>query len=278
MGIQDVSSYKKQGLIMNAREYYEAGQLNKAIDATIAEVKKHPTDIARRGFLCELLFAKREWERIDKQLDLIGHQDPNTMHMVALWRQLLRAGQARDQFFSDGRIPEVLEAPDELLQSYLKASVAMREGNKAEAYTLLEQAECKRPILKGMLNGKAFEDFRDLDDTAPAVFEVFTSTGKYYWIPFSRINQLTFHAAEGPIDLIFRRASLETNQNGPDGEVYVPAVYQTLAGQDQERLMLGRASDWLGEEGEPIRGVGQKMFLVDEQSISIMEIEELSFE
>jgi len=263
---------------MKAKEYYEVGQLNNAIDAITAEVKKHPTDINRRGFLCELLFVKRAWERADKQLDFIGHQDPNAMHMVALWRQLLRAGQARDQYYSDGRIPEVLEEPSDLVQAYLKASVSLREGNKSDALSILDEAEAKRPELKGQINGQDFSDFRDLEDLAPAVLEVFTSTGKYYWIPFSRISSLEFHQAEGPMDLVFRRATLETNQDGPDGEVYVPAIYQTVSEEDEERLLLGRATDWLGEEGEPVVGVGQKMFLVDDRSIAIMEIDNLQFE
>ena len=262
---------------MKPKEFYEVGQLDNAIDAIIAEVKKYPTDISRRGFLCELLFVKRTWERADKQLDLIGHQDPNTMHMVALWRQLIRAGQARDQYFKDGRIPEVLEEPNDLVQSYLKASVSLRENDNTEAFKILEEAETKRPELKGSLNGKTFSDFRDLDDSAPSVLEVLTSTGKYYWIPFSRISHLAFHSAEGPIDLVFRRATLTTNQEGPDGDVYIPTIYRKLLEEDQERLLLGKATDWIGDEGEPILGVGQKMFLVDDESISIMEIEELSF-
>ena len=263
---------------MKAKEFYEVGQLNNALEAITADVKKKPTDINFRGFLCEMLFITRAWERADKQLDFIGHQDPNAMHMVALWRQLLRAGQARDQFYSEGRAPEVLEEPNKLVQSYLEASVSMREGNKSEAFTILEAAESNRSAVKGKLNGKDFSDFRDLDDLNPAVLEVFTSTGKYYWLPFSRINSLEFHKAEGPMDLVFRRATIETNEEGPDGDVYIPAIYQSLAEEDQENLLLGRATDWLGNEGEPVVGAGQKMFLVDERSISIMEIETLEFQ
>ena len=263
---------------MKAKEFYEVGQLNNALEAITADVKKKPTDINSRGFLCEMLFIKRNWERADKQLDFIGHQDPNAIHMVALWRQLLRAGQARDQFYSEGRVPEVLEEPNDLVQAYLEASVSMREGNKAEALKILDSAESSRPAIKGKFNGKAFSDFRDLDDLMPAVLEVFTSTGKYYWIPFSRISSLEFHPPEGPMDLVFRRATMETTEEGPDGDVYIPAIYQHLADEDEENLLLGRATDWLGKEGEPVVGAGQKMFLVDEQSITIMEIETLEFD
>jgi len=263
---------------MNAKELYQAGQLDNAIEAITAEVKKHPTDSGRRGFLCELLMVRRAWERADKQLDFIAHQDPNAMGGVALWRQVIRASQAREQFFTEGRVPEVLEVPDELVQTYLKASVSLRENDKAQALSLLEEAENMRPQLKGEMDGQAFSDFRDLDDVAPGVLEVLTSTGKYYWIPFSRVVCISFHKPESPLDLVFRRATLEINHDGPDGEVYIPAIYHNLPDEDQQNLLLGRATDWVGQEGEPIMGIGQRMFLMDEQSKSIMEVEEISFD
>jgi len=257
---------------MNAQEFYQAGQLDNAIEAATAAVKKKPMDSGARGFLTELLIINREWERADKQLDFIGHQDPNAMAAVALWRQLIRAGQARDQFFSDGRVPEVLEIPNDLVQMYLKAAVNIRENNIAEANNTLAEAENARPKLKGTLDGQTFSDFRDLDDSAPGVLEVFTSTGKYYWIPMSRIVSLSFYEAESPLDLIMRRAHLQINDEGPDGEVYIPAIYQTFQEEDRSNLLLGRATDWVGEENQPVFGVGQRMFLVDDEAKTIMEL------
>lgn len=263
---------------MNAKELFEAGQLNEAIKAVTEEVKKKPMDVHKRGFLCELLLIAREWDRADKQLDFIGHQNPDAMMTVAMWRQLIRAGQAREQFFTVGRAPEVLEEPDELIQAYLKAAVSLREENKSEAATILEQAEQLRPKLKGKLNGVSFEDFRDLDDAFPGVLEVMTSTGKYYWIPFTRVTSLEFHAPQSPVDLAFRRATLQTNRGGPEGEVFIPAIYHNLLEEDRERLLLGRSTDWLGSEGEPIIGVGQRMFYFNDEARTIMEINEIEFE
>ncbi|MDH3326632.1 MAG: SciE type virulence protein [Gammaproteobacteria bacterium] len=263
---------------MNAREYYQAGQLDNAIKAIIEEVKKNPTDTNRRGFLSELLLISREWDRADKQLDMIGHQSPEAMMGIMLWRQMIRAGQARDQFVKDGRVPEVLEVPDDLVQHYLKASVLLRENSKTEALGILNAAEEARQPISGELDGVKFSDFRDLDDRAPGVLEVFTSNGKYYWIPFSRIISINFYKPESALDLVFRRAHLEINGDGPDGEVYMPATYLALPEEDREAFLLGRTTDWLGDEGEPVLGAGQKMFYVDEQAKTIMEMQEIKFD
>lgn len=263
---------------MNAREYYQAGQLDNAVKAIIEEVKKHPTDTNRRGFLSELLLISREWDRADKQLDMIGHQNPEAMMGIMLWRQIIRAGQARDQFIKDGRVPEVLEVPDDLVQHYLRASVLLRDNNKQEAMSILEEAEENRPALSGEVDGVKFSDFRDLDDSAPGVLEVFTSNGKYYWIPFSRIISINFYKPESALDLVFRRAHLEINGDGPDGEVYLPATYLTVPDEDREAFLLGRTTDWIGEEGEPVFGAGQKMFFIGEQAKTILEIQEIKFD
>ena len=57
-----------------ARELFDAGKLREAIDAATAEVKASPTDTRRRTFLFELLCFAGEWDRAEKQIDVIGQQ------------------------------------------------------------------------------------------------------------------------------------------------------------------------------------------------------------
>ena len=262
---------------MTPSEFYQAGRLNDAIDAALAEVKKNPTDTARRGWLCELLCFAGAWERADKQLETIGQQDPQVIPTLSLFRQLIRGEQARQQFFEEGRLPEFLGEPTPALRVHLQASIATREKKVTEAASLLVQAEEQRTKVRGTCNNQAFDDFRDLDDLTASFFEVLTSTGKYYWIPFESVESVEFHAPERPRDLIWRRAHMIVT-NGPDGEVFLPALYPlTFAGTD-EQLRLGRGTAWSGEEGEPIRGSGQRMFLVGEQAQSILELKEMQFQ
>lgn len=263
---------------MNAHELYQAGRLNDAVASLIEVVRNNPADHQSRGLLCELMIIQGDLERADKQLDLIAYQSPEHATSIALYRQLIRALEAREQFFSQGRVPDVLAEPDSQLQKYFQASIALREGNMSEAQQILEQAEQQRKPLSGVCNGEPFNDFRDLDDRTPTVFEVLTSTGKYYWVPFDLVNSISFHAPEHPLDLLWRRATMETKVEHAEGDVYILCTYyQGDANMLSEAQRLGRETDWSGNDNEPVQGVGQRLFLVGDDVLPIMELKQLSF-
>ncbi len=260
---------------MNAREHFDAGRLGEALAALRAEVKEAPSDLSRRHFLFELLCLAGDLERADVHLEAMAQLGPEAAVTVSLNRQLLRAEQARQQFFTDGRLPEFLDQPTPVLKMHLEASILIREQKPAEAAALLEKAEEQRPKCSGVCNGQPFADFRDLDDLTAPVFEVLTSTGKYYWVPMDRVELVEFRPPARPRDLIWRRAHMVV-QGGPDGEVFLPALYAGTHQETDDRLRLGRATDWSGGNGVPVRGKGQRIFLVGEESLAIQEFQEWS--
>lgn len=264
----------------NAREHFEAGRLAEAIAAMNDEVRSHPTDIDQRGFLAELLCLAGNLERADVQLDAIGQQNPKLAVGVSLSRQLIRAEQARRQFFGDGRVPEMLGPPPEHMRLSLEASIRLREGAADQAAALLARAEESRTPLSGTHNGRPFDDFRDLDDLIGGSFEVLTSVGKYYVIPMERVSLVEFRAPERPRDLMWRRALMNV-VDGPEGEVYIPVAYvppkSASAGGISDAARLGRMTDWIGGDGQPVRGIGQRSFLVGEESAGILELGRLEF-
>jgi type VI secretion system protein ImpE len=261
---------------MNARECYQCGDLAGAVAAATDEVKRHPTQTSPRGLLAELLCFAGELERADKQLDAIGHQDPQAMLGISLLRQLVRAELSRQEFYLQGRLPEFLGPPPAHVRLALEASICVREGKPGEAAAKLGKAEQLRPHLQGTDGDKPFDDFRDVDDLTSTFLEVFTSTGKYYWIPNERVERIEFHAPERPRDLLWRRAHMIVIE-GPDGEVFVPTLYYGSHADKDDRIKLGRMTDWRGGEGEPVRGFGQRLFLVGEEARSILEIQEITF-
>src|SRR5579864_8756672 len=119
-------------LPMNAKELFEAGDLKEAITTAAEDVKKNPTDIAKRTFFCELVCLSGDLERADRQLDLLGHQDPQFMVGVSLFRQLVRAETARQDFYNSGRPPEFLAPPPPHFRLHLEASILLREGKNKE--------------------------------------------------------------------------------------------------------------------------------------------------
>jgi type VI secretion system protein ImpE len=159
----------------------------------------------------------------------------------------------------------------------MEAAVTLREGNVADAVRLATEAEANRPTASGQMGDKPFDDFRDLDDLINGVLEVLTSDGRYYWISIERIARIEFHQPQRPRDLIWRRASTIVT-DGPEGEVFVPALYVTPTNVEvDDRTRLGRATRWIGDDKAPVRGLGQRTFLFGNEDIPIMQIETIEF-
>lgn len=262
---------------MTPQEYFESGQLTAAITASIDLVKRHPTKTEARELLCQLLCFGGDLERADKQLDTIGHQRAEAVLGVALIRQLIRGEVSRRECFSDGRIPELLGEPPAHIQKHLQAVACLREDQIQEAADLLAEAEDARPKCSGQCDEKAFDDFRDLDDVTASFMEVITSNGKYFWIPTERVRLIEFHKPEKPLDLVWRRAHMIVS-DGPDGEVFIPTTYVDTYREDSDALKLARGTEWRGEDGMPIRGVGQRMILIGEEDRPILQLGTIEFD
>jgi len=270
--------YSEGFMTANATNLYREGNLSGAITALTDAVKKQPTDEVSRALLAEMLFFEGKFDRADTQLNAISNLHPEKAVTIALWRQLVRGAVARDQLFAEGRVPEFLSPPGEHVQLLLRAMVAMRDGNADEAVSLLAQVEEMRPPVSGRMDGTSFTDMRDLDDMFAPVMEVFTSTGKYYWVPLETIEIVTFDAPARPSDLCWRQASM-TVRGGADGIVYVPAIYPALPGEDtrEDGLKLGRATDWVEAPEGVYRGRGQRCFLIGDDDVPIMNLTTLEF-
>jgi type VI secretion system protein ImpE len=258
---------------MDAHELFRAGKLPEAIEAMNAEVRANPADPDRRAFLADLLCLAGNFERADVQLDAISKVLPGAMQSIILVRQLIRAETWRQECFGQGRAPEFLAAPEPLVQNQLQALMLMREGDDAAAGELARSTEEQRAPLPGRCDGVDFEDFRDGDDICAGVFEVLTSTGKYFWVPMTAVERLELRPVERPRDLKWRRAGMEV-RGGPDGEVYLPNIYAPHPEDSAARL--GRSTEWT--ETEPVRGIGLRTFLVGEEARTILEFQTLEFQ
>ena len=259
---------------------FHARKLGPAIAAANAEVRRRPGDLGARILLAEFLLFAGTIDRADIILDAAATADPSSAVVVAEFRQLLRAETARRKLSRDGRVPEFLGEPPAALRAALAAHVALRAGDVAEAARCAAETETIRPRVPGFLKegggDVAFDDFRDVDDLCAGFFEVLTTTGKYYWVPTERVASIVFHPPRRPRDLAWRRATISVTE-GPDGEVYVPVIYDSLQPDPADDYRLGHSTEWSGEESGPVRGAGQRVFLAGDDPRGIMEITELRF-
>jgi type VI secretion system protein ImpE len=178
--------------------------------------------------------------------------------------------------FRSGQSPEGLDDADEALRLHLQAAVATCSGHADEAADLLRQAEAKRTHVQGECDGEPFADLRDLDDVTAPCLEVLTSTGKYYWLGWERIQRLQFKPPKYLRDVLWRQAEMALHA-GPEALVFVPVLYpETQASLDPE-VRLGRKTAWIEAANGVTRGVGQRTLLVGERDMPLLSIGTLSF-
>ncbi|MDE2574448.1 MAG: tetratricopeptide repeat protein, partial [Rhodospirillales bacterium] len=123
---------------------FREGHLAAAIEAANGAVRKAPGDLGARIVLAEMLLFAGNLERADVILDAAAEADPASAVVVAEFRQLLRGETARRQLRRDGRLPEFLGEPTASQKEVLKALVALRAGDGAEAQRAAAAAEAAR--------------------------------------------------------------------------------------------------------------------------------------
>jgi len=263
--------------VEQASSLYKEGRLAAAVEAATRAVRDAPSDLAARWLLAELLIVGGNLERADKQLDTLMSLDARAAVNVIPLRHLVRAETARREFFSSASLPDFLaEGPTKTMALRLESVVQMRAGDAARAGELAEAAEDARPMLRGTVGDRPFSDLRDLDDVVAGVFEVLTHTGKYYWIPAERVELLEFTPPATPLDLVWRPVHMVV-RDGFDAHVHMPAIYGTADGGD-DASKLGRSTTWIGDPPAPVRGVGQRLFVLDgDQEIGMMELSTVAF-
>lgn len=253
-----------------AKALLDAGNLSGAIQSMLSFVKSKPTDVAARIFLFQLSCFSGDWERAERQLDTIGHQDTNAMVGSLIYRQCFEAERKRARYFSDSLKPEFLSDPPDYVYGLLTANNRLREGNVAEARQILDTVEEERPAIACTVNGETKEDFRDYNDLTCCILEVFIKDS-YVWVPFEQLEKLEISEPKNLRDLFWLQGKIETS-NGTNGEVLIPALYSGSYKHDDDQIRLGRATDWRDLGEELYIGEGTKRFFSEGEDISILEI------
>jgi type VI secretion system protein ImpE len=238
------------GTSMNPQELYRAGRLSDAIKALSAELRENPTDARRRTFLFELLCFAGEYERADKQLEVLAQAGPPSEMGVLLYRSALYAERQRHDLFERGEFPPEAEKDD---------------------------AESGRG---GVANGNPFGIFSDADPRTGARLEIFAA-GNYLLLPLEHVASIQIPAPQRLRDLLWTPAAVRTTPSfkGTElGEVLIPVLAPFSWRHPDEAVRLGRVTVWEKPEGYEYQvPFGQKMWLVDEEEIPLLELRALEF-
>ena len=252
-----------------AKELLDAGKLTRAIEAATAEVKANPTDVARRTVLFELLCFAGEWDRAEKQIDVIGQQSMQSSMAVQVYRANIKAERERERLFDAGVAPHFLTEPTPYVDTQLEAVAAYRSGDLAGARALLDKAEEARPAISGAWNGKQFLDIRDYNDLTAPVLELIVKD-KYVWLPLDHVRNVSIEPPKKLRDLLWIPCRIEA-KDGTVGEVFLFALYAGSYRHEDEQVRLGRRTEWKDAGHDLYVGSGQRLFLVDEEDRPALE-------
>jgi type VI secretion system protein ImpE len=227
-----------------AQDLYEAGRLGEAIEALGAELRAHPADVRRRTFLFELLSFAGDWARAERQLDALAREGPEADVGTRLYRSAVVAERVREHMFDVGDLPtDTAPGP-----------------------------------VRGVLNGAPFASIADADPRIGARLEV-CAGGQYLWIPFAHLASVVAAPPANLRDLRWLPARVHMAPDVRDlelGEVLLPTLTPAAWRHADDAIRLGRVADWEDAEDEGYRPVGQKLLLVDDRYVPLLEIRELT--
>ncbi len=230
---------------MTAKELFQAGKLGEAIQALGVELRANPADAKRRTFLFELLCFAGEYDRAERQLDILADTSKEAGMGSLIYRSALHAERMRGAMFANKTYP----------------------------------LDSDPPAVGGTLNGEPFETIEDGDPRIGARLEVFAA-GSYLWMPMAHIASIEMGAPTKLRDLLWIQAFLRTGPafKGTElGEVLIPALTPLANRGTDDEIRLGRRTDWVDTDGVTAPA-GQKMLLVDGEEFPILEVRKLEFQ
>src|ERR687895_2015317 len=226
-----------------ANDLYRAGKLDEAIQALGASLRDNPTDSQRRTFLFELLCFAGEYDRAEKQLEVLAQGGKNALLGTLVYQGALHAERTRQDMFRTGSYP---------------------------------RGPALRPV-SGTLNGRPFASLTDADPRIGGRLEVYAA-GQYTWIPFEHLVSIRMEAPKRLRDLLWTPAIVRPGtgfRNYELGEVLIPALAPMSAQHADREVRLGRVTEWQEIADGDQAPIGGKLLLVDDEEFPLLEVREL---
>ncbi len=253
------------------------GNLGGALEQLTKEVRSDPTNLQLRTSLFELLSLTGEWDRAEKQIQATAQEgNPQSQIAAGVYRANLQAERDRAQVFAGKARPQLLRPAPEYVELHLSALQRIGEGKLEEARALLDRAEEERPALPGKAGERAFEDFRDYDDRTGGVLEMVVK-GKYTWLPLEQLRRIEITPPKKLRDLIWPGARVEAD-DGTSADVFLFGLYAGTPAYPEDRVRLGRMTEWKALSADLQVGAGLRCFLLDEHDAAIFELKEIEFD
>jgi type VI secretion system protein ImpE len=254
---------------MRSAELVQSGQLEDGLKALQAEIRDKPEDIRQRVFLFQLDCVLGELGKALNQLQAVASLNADTMLLAQVFRPVIACELLRREVFAGRRTPLIFGEPQNWMGLLVQANNLIAGGEFAAAARLRAQAFEEAPVSSGAIDGKPFEWIADADSRLGPMLEGIFE-GKYYWIPFNRIQKIEIEKPSDLRDLVWIPAQI-TWTNGGAVCVHLPVRYPGTEQSTDSGLRLARKTDWQEKPGETFIGLGQRILATNEQEHPLLE-------
>lgn len=258
---------------MSAEEYLRTEDMPGALAALEVEVRRHP-DVARfRVFLFQLLCVLGQWQRALRQLQVAVELDPEARTMAQTYREAILCEVFREKVFRGETLPMIFGEPAEWIALLSESLKVLAAGDAGAAADLRAKAFDAAPATPGSLNGTEFSWIADADMRLGPLLEAVVN-GRYYWVPFSAISELSISEPEDLRDVVWMPATLQLHNSG-EAVALVPTRYAGTLETGEAAHQLARATSWTDLGGEYYAGIGQRILATDAGETALMDVRSL---
>jgi type VI secretion system protein ImpE len=234
------------------------------------QVRARPQDAKLRVFLFQLLAVLGQWDRALNQLSVAAELDAAALPMAQTYREAIHCETLRLQVFAGKKVPMLFGEPETWVALLIEALLREGRGDLDDAAKLRAQALDEAPAIPGALDGEAFEWIADADGRLGPTLEAVIN-GRYYWLPFGRLQKVTIEEPTDLRDAVWMPAYF-TFANGGETVGLIPTRYPDTELASGDANALARRTEWRERSPGLWVGLGQRLITTSASEKALMDI------
>lgn len=260
---------------MNPKALILDGQIAAARAELVDRVKRSPTDISARSLLFQVMLLCGEWDKAGRQLEIAATQKGSPDMNRAVYQQLIQAEKERIAVSRMAQQPTFFPEIPDFSEDFFQAREWLAAGRIDDAADRFARIDATLPVIRGTVNGKPFRGFMETDSTLRYFIEAIEYE-RYLWVPITSIRELAVTPPTTLIDLIWAKARITTWEGLTMG-CFLPVCYPNSFASDDDRIRLGRLTDWKSLGGGFTQAVGQHVYDIGGTDHALYEIQDAVF-
>ena len=242
---------------MDAIDLIKSGKLTETRAQLVERLKKAPADTGARALLFQVMVFFGEWDKAQRHMEIAATQNPKQDMGAAIYGHLFQAEKERSRVARGESRPTFLPEVPDYSETYFEAMALLAANQPDAARATFEQVFSARPpTLWCFIEAIEYE--------------------RYLWIPVEYIRELVITPPKTLLDLVWAKGRITTWEGLTMG-CFFPVLYPNSCNIDDDRIRLGRLTDWQSLGGGFSRAVGQHVFQVGQKDVSIFELGETLF-